>query len=842
MLYTPSTNKRSKRGLFGVVTSSGTSGPFMRRLSFPVQSGTKPSTMWRQIFLATKQNWAALGVNGAGNIPVNGVDPQSAWAIQAASYFGIMQAGLVVNGVQAMGRLVGCATPDAYYTMVQANRASLGLAPLPTPELVNQYLALASGTNNQAIDGWAVSLSGPSTVDPETPSIQVAVTFDEAPLPAAPTNFQASATGLACVTTQPTLFFDYYLGEATNVTAAVANGSSITYTVVANPYGNGIVGSLFTCAGFTPAGFNCSLALITAASGNNITVASNTPAGSASTLGTATFYPVIANLYTASINVSPTSATTSGAITLNFSFEDANGTQNGSITVNASTGSTQVAQPCPTFDFPNAMSCSTLYDSGYNVLGFSLSYSAVNMTSFPMTRNGVEVPGLWEITASDQYTDSYSPPDASTWSPILFSGPYLPTPAEVLAAWEKVWGNLADSGNISFQLSYLDPNTGASGPALSATAGWAKGTLKGFSRGAWTGPIYTFGTAPPDLAVTAPGSASSTFTLVGSGGYGGTITPSLKGSLIIPDGNNNLKKALPAGVTVSFSPATVTIPPGSTTPVSCTMTVTAASGAQAYSTAYDEGGGSDGQTARVSCTDSISSLSASLVLTVGGDVVYPPVSNYLSISNPWENPYAPSPGTVVIPIGLFNTSSDPIAAVMIADATDGTLTLTFDNVNPTVPAGTLASPGEAWVYLTIDIPASTDTYGIQISIEAQAGNNTCDAGAYLGGTEYPGLSIQPQGQTLNIGSPGSGQITYTVYNQTEQALTVTLTAPGSETGCTATFNNPTLNLPAASGGSPSSAQTTLTVTTASGMGTFAYQLTVTATVGAANAQSVVTVI
>jgi hypothetical protein len=68
-----------------------------------------------------------------------------------------------------------------------------------------------------------------------------------------------------------------------------------------------------------------------------------------------------------------------------------------------------------------------------------------------------------------------------------------------------------------------------------------------------------------------------------------------------------------------------------------------------------------------------------------------------------------------------------------------------------------------------------------------------------------------------------------------------MTAPGSETGCTATFNNPTLNLPAASGGSPSSAQTTLTVTTASGMGAFGYQLTVTATVGSANAQSVVNV-
>jgi hypothetical protein len=684
MLYTPSTNKRSKRGLFGVVTSSGTSGPFMRRLSFPVQSGTKPSTMWRQIFLATKQNWAALGVNGAGNIPVNGLYPQSAWAIQAASYFGIMQAGLIVYGVQKMGLLVGCATPDAYYTMVQANRASLGLAPLPAPELVNQYLALASGTNNQTIDGWAVSLSGPSTVDPNSPSIQVAVTFDQTPLPAAPTNFQAFATGLACVTTQPTLFFEYYLGETTNVTAAVANGSSITYTVVANPYGNGIVGSLFTCAGFTPTGFNCSLALITAASGNNITVASNTPAGSASTLGTATFYPVYANLYTASINVSPTSATTSGAITLNFSFQDANGTQNGSITVNASTGNTQVAQPCPTFDFPNSMSCSTLYDSGYNVLGFSLNYLAVNMTSFPMTRNGVEVPGLWALTASDQYTDSYSAPDASQWSPILFSGPYLPTPAEVLAAWEAVWGDLADSGNIIFQLSYLDPNTGASGPALSATAGWAKGTLKGASLASWTGPIFGWSTPATDFTVTAPGNSSQTIAFVGSCGYGGDLTLSVNRVKYGNTYGGNWDTTLPAGVTYTFTPNPVTIPTGSTTPVTCDFEATAVAGAGEF---YAQVG--------IHVTDGIATRTLKVVMQINGNVTGQPYPVGLGISPDQQTYASPNPGTGSVAYTISNTTLEDIDVTMTAVADDPTAELSFDNVSFTVPAATPYGPTAA---------------------------------------------------------------------------------------------------------------------------------------------------
>lgn len=590
MLYTPSTNKRSKRGLFGVVTSSGTSGPFMRRLSFPVQTRSAPALAWRQIFLATKQNWAALGVNGAGNIPVNGVDPQSAWAIQAASYFGIMQAGLIVNGVQAMGRLVGCATPDAYYTMVQANRASLGLAPLPTPELVNQYLALASGTNNQAIDGWAVSLSGPSTVDPDNPSIQVAVTFDQTPLPAAPTNFQAFATGLACVTTQP----------------------------------------------------------------------------------------VIADGYTASINVSPTSATTSGAITLNFSFQDANGTQNGSITVNASTGNTQVAQPCPTFNFPNSMSCSTLYDSGYNVLGFSLSYSAVDMTSFPMTRNGVEVPGLWALTASDQYTDSYSPPDASQWSPILFSGPYLPTPAEVLAAWEAVWGDLADSGNIKFQLSYLDPNTGASGPALSVTAGWAKGTLKGFDRSLWTGPLFGWYLVPGDTTIAAPGTATATISVYGLSGYGGTITFTPKSNSVLSTGYNSTKKAFGAGFTITVSPASVTIPTGSSTPVSATVTMTAASWSQQFAGPIS-----------ISATDGLTTTSAAFQLTVSGDVVPQPPPNYLSISPGVATPTVNNPGTTTVALTLTNTGPDDLQPSMLATCSDSTVGLSFDVTTPDVQPATI---------------------------------------------------------------------------------------------------------------------------------------------------------
>ena len=50
MLYKPNTNTRSKRGLFGIVTTTGQSGPHMRRLAFPVQTRSAPALAWRQIF------------------------------------------------------------------------------------------------------------------------------------------------------------------------------------------------------------------------------------------------------------------------------------------------------------------------------------------------------------------------------------------------------------------------------------------------------------------------------------------------------------------------------------------------------------------------------------------------------------------------------------------------------------------------------------------------------------------------------------------------------------------------------------------------------------------------
>jgi hypothetical protein len=616
MLYTPNSTKTSKRGLYGVVTSRGPTGPWMRRLSFPVQTNTPSSVLWRHIFLTAKQNWLSLFTAGA---PVPGfplVSTAGAWDLINGFYYGILQTGPLENNIQGMGTLISCTDGEAYYQMVQANAASMGLNPIATPGLVS---------------------------------------------------------------------------------------------VGGNP---------------TP------------------------------------------------------------------------------------------AAPPPVFAFPKTMGCSTLYDLSYNVTGFQLTYTWSGSWTYPASpwswtssgwgpATGGDAPGLWEIYASASYTDSYSPPDASTWQPILFSGPNIPLAADVLAAWIANYGDLPASGSIKFAMCYVDPTTCASGPLLSATASWKQGTLKGMPLAEWTGPIFEFNATPGSGTVTAPGSDDFPFSLVGSNGYGGTITPSLKGMLIIFDGMNNVTKRLPAGVTVTFSPPTITIPPGSTTPVSCTMTVTAASGCQGYSMSYDGGGGSAGQTARVSCTDGISTASYPITLDIEGDVVFILQQNYLTIGPSTNTPNPPSPGQAVVLITLLNTGPDEIDGEMLASCTNATIglefgqfaasaatatatTITFalpnsaglnglmgltlssagyapagynvtdatiiasDNTsatievstNPgamttegqaglpgvafTVPPGTLDTPGSYYIGLILTIPGSLDTLGIQIQVEAYAGNNTTE--------------------------------------------------------------------------------------------------------------------
>jgi hypothetical protein len=578
---------------------------------------------------------------------------------------------------------------------------------------------------------------------------------------------------------------------------ATATSTSITFTQAFDELFASVMGQLLTATGFSPAGYNVTNAIITGNTEFTVTVAVSANPGPMTVSGQISAVEVVTDDYVATVTAVPAPSITPGSTEITLHFTDTNGTHDVVVPVNSSTGTTQVAQPAPTFAFPNRMSAATTYDLDMNVTGFLLTYSWAGSYSTPATRGTVAVSGVWEIVASDSYTSSYSAPDASSWSPILFAGPYMPTPAEVLAAWVAVYGDLPDSGSIKFQAFYIDPDTGTSGPALSATAGWEKGTLKGFSRSSWSGPLFGWSLLAQLTAITAPGSNVQTLALYGLNGYGGTINLSVKSGAVIYTGANSTKKALPSGYTATLSETSVTIPADSTTPVTFTLTQTAESGAQQF----------DG-TVKVAATDGLSSTTSAFELNLSGDVVPQPPPDYLTISPLQSSPAAPSPGIVRLVFTLSNTGPDDIAVTMLSSfsndslsanfsdytsvaATSDATTITFDlpndggtngligltlssfgyapdgfnvtdavvvsntptsvtvasSANPgsmttqggvgfpnngfTVAAGSLTTPTTYQTAIAITIPANLDTTGIQVQVEASAGNYTTYAAVRL---------------------------------------------------------------------------------------------------------------
>ena len=592
MLYTPTTNKSSTRGLFGVVTTSGPSGKIMRRLSFPVQTNTPKSVMARHIFLTAKNNYAAALTNGTVTPNRYDLADTALWQIINGMYFGIMQPGPYGDGVQAMGRLVGCTDGEAYYQMVQTNAANLGLPPLPAPAVTETAIttsggniaytvapttlltqANAGGQISPLVQLFPVAFSVQLTAYPAPPAhttngsgwwiaspsalnVTQGTCNDTSTLPTGPGGTYSNP-GLVTVTagtlppgvtvtinglTSPALLvFPQSPGFTPSFTAS-ASATPGTYTVT------------FTCvAGATTNTVSFTLVVYSTAQNTYTLTASGLPAGCSASFDlpayTPTYdptwlsnYPPI-NIYTACVashgTMTITASNTLPNGTYNFSLQLSGPDSPVSITVSitAHTCNLSIVTPPPVFDFPGSMGCTTVYDLSYNVVGFSLSYTHLSDWTYPATpwlwdgtgysyASGANAPGIWEIYASDQYTDGYAPPDPSTWQPILFSGPDIPGFAAVLGAWQAAYGPLAPSGNIIFEMCYIDPATCASGPALWATAGWRYGSLVGATFAAsanlelpggteWQGPYFAHTNGNPGGGVCSYDQPFATITVQG---------------------------------------------------------------------------------------------------------------------------------------------------------------------------------------------------------------------------------------------------------------------------------------------------------------------------------------
>lgn len=545
------------------------------------------------------------------------------------------------------------------------------------------------------------------------------------------------------------------------------------------------------------------------------------PAGITATLSAASFslnYDPITDTSEGGVNITLTATPYAAPISgnLNISVTGPGGTANFDPNLNITTGNLVCVTPPPTFAYPELLSSATVYDLSYTPIGFTLTYNALNVTNYPMQRYNpgspntwgppeYEVPGIFAITASAAYTDSYSPPAASSYKPILFSGPYMPTPAQVLAAWETAYGSLPTSGSIKFQVQYLDPLTGCAGPALSCTAGWTIGTLRSFDRTSWTngltgpppqapGPIFTFYTA-----------LDGTPTVQGANGYGGTITFSPEAADYPLTGTPSKTKSIPAGWTWAFSPATLTLAPGDTAAHAIAITFSWLSTSPCGEYAV-----------HMKATDGISSSGFTATYVANTACVTQTVPNYLSITPTTYNAgLVPGQTTTAVFI-LFNTGTEDQYVAPIIDNTDPDLTITVDQPNYTVPGGTLTAPGRAVVTVTVtSVNPLTQTTPV-LQFEASAGLNT--AYSVITFTLLPtgAVTVQPISSTLPVEIPGTTIFTYTVSNETASPATVTLSLTGIPADITATLSTTSVTVPAGTITTPGTATFTITCVVSSG--------------------------
>jgi hypothetical protein len=597
--------------------------------------------------------------------------------------------------------------------MVQLNRQSLGRDPLPVPPLVDQYLSEPGSPYSQTIAGIQNTVRGATSPSATDPSIALTWVFYATPLPPAPTGLTATAPTCTTEIVGPTRRTEYDVVMDPTPGTATASGSSITYHVPDAALYVDLTGYLLTAAGFSPAGYNTTDAVITSNTVDTITIATTTAPGTETTSGTVSVRRILVDEWDATVYVTPTADTTAGTIDLRLGYKENGAQQHFDVSLTATAGNVQIALPPPSFAFPNSLSSGTVYDSDKNPTGFILSYTWAESYDYPMYRDGVALPGIWQVTASACYALGASAPAASKWSPILYTGPNLPSPPVVLAAWEALYGDLPASGSIKFQLKYIDPESGASGPALSCAATWEAGTLRGFSRSAWDGPVYSWHLYPDTTTVTAPGTATTTAAVYGSNGYAGTIKFAIAGGSVIPTGYASKKKAMSPGLSGTVSPAEITIPAGDTSFHTVTITMTAANGADAFS-----------GNVNLTSTDGEISSSAPFRCIVNGTTSTPPPPNYLSISPGQNTPKLPSPGSVSVQLVVQNTGPDSLDVSMVAKPGDDRIACTWDVQSFTLDPGTLASPTTQNVTLTATTSEAFTTAGVQVQLTASCGKNT----------------------------------------------------------------------------------------------------------------------
>jgi len=842
MLFLPTGSLPPKKSKTGIVRGKWAGAYGVRARGPQVNARAPMQMLWRQVFAAAKRNWLSIGPGGANNAPTNGVDPQTAWAVQSDMYFGIVQPGWLENGVQTEDTLIGCSSAEAYQVMVQNTFAALDQGQAPTP-VVTERAGTASGSTVTATAGALTLTVTPLPTYETAPltaiyEVAISVAVSAYATPATDTqngnqywNFQPNQLPLtqggqavAATETQnppgwvgPVYDADWSISSLPSGVTATIGGQAFPATLT--PIEMVSFGVIFSASATATAGSYsitltavcngvtnlCYITLVVYASAANTYIldAGSLPAGCVATFTPAALIP---NNYAAepAITASGTLAltipntATPATDTFSVSAIGPSSTATASPTITVSAITLTANTPPPVWNLPNTMSVGTIYDSGYNVTGFLLTYSWLPTSQYqtqPWTWTGsgwdapgsAVQPGLWQITASDQYASSYSPPAVSSWTPILITGPLLPEPSDVLAAWVAQYGDLPDSGHIGFQMVYIDPVTGTVGPPLSAKATWQVGTLKGMPLSLWPGPQFGFydATSGGTLIVNSPSVTTQTWQLATDTGYRGTVTFSLVSKTPVQNGNNSTAYALPPALTYAFSPASVTIAADYPTIYSTTLTLTIAADAD-----------STDSTIEVEATDAVMTTGISYDLEISGSTYIP--ANWLSIDPGNTLVTISIPGSATATFTLYNSGPDEQFVVMLALYPNTDLSFTFSPQQLTVPpssttAATAANASTVAGYVTFQ-----NVFGAAPG--ALVGSTINAAGYTPAGYNGAGYVISANdSSTITTYQPS------TLGPQTVEG-TITLTQPGTATttlaiDVPATVYNPgtTLQIEAAAG-------------------------------------------
>lgn len=241
MLYLPNAPLPPKKSKTGIARGRSASGFWLRGRASVINAQTPSMTRWRQVFGQAKRNWLAIGPGGANNAPTNDITPQNAWAIQAASYKGIIGGTYTVDGIAGMPLFTGCATEEAFQVMVQTTLAQLGQPSADAPVITNATVDLVDAGGTVTIGVYTVSLYGLIGTGGPFPSLVMNMKTD--PTGSVPTDYSFSFTGLpANVTAENTTPDAYPDAQITFTTSyGAATGNSDVAVLITGPGGSGTI-------------------------------------------------------------------------------------------------------------------------------------------------------------------------------------------------------------------------------------------------------------------------------------------------------------------------------------------------------------------------------------------------------------------------------------------------------------------------------------------------------------------------------------------------------------------------------------------------------------------------